>query len=476
MRTIRKVVKKIPGTKPLYYALRKIVKEHMAKKILKEKFYISDLSHMVLDESILKNRNYYELYMLHYILDSDRYNGLIGQIAKIDVEKISEKDKIKISFILYDSAMWCGNLLYNHLNQDPRFDVEILLCERTGLTTESSKENFRNGYDKLRASGIKTKIIYLHDSYVADADILFFLTPYYSVLNSCFDLKSLSLTKLILFMDYGMYTSDWGISTVDVNYKLRYVTWKEFVDTKAQFSDIQKYLYRHGAEAIYTGYPRMDTFYVKPNGEYDWKLVNQKAKKIIWAPHWSIKGGIEYATFQKNYRWFFEYAKSHPDTTSWVVKPHPNLMTSAVENGIFSDDMAFHEYFDTWNDLPNAKVETGAYYQDIFKTSDAMILDSCSFTLEYLYTHKPQLFLTRDTDKFTSVGRAVIDSIYTAEGDDFDQIKHFIQDVVIHGEDSGRKQREEVFRQNLDYYADLGQLASENIYQEICHALFKEEG
>ena len=54
-------------------------------------------------------------------------------------------------------------------------------------------------------------------------------------------------------------------------------------------------------------------------------------------------------------------------------------------------------YLQAWNDLPNAQVYTGAYYQALFATSDGMIQDSGSFIVEYQYVDKPMIFLTRDT-------------------------------------------------------------------------------
>lgn len=117
----------------------------------------------------------------------------------------------------------------------------------------------------------------------------------------------------------------------------------------------------------------------------------RREQKIIWAPHWSINDGYLMATFHKNYKWFFDYAQKHPYTTSWVVKPHPNLMDSAIQSGIFKTEKAFQAYLNAWDNLPNAKVETGAYYQDIFKTSDAMILDSASFTGEYQYVPQTRI-------------------------------------------------------------------------------------
>lgn len=412
----------------------------------------------------LPELNYQDLYQLHYILTPDQYNNVMHQIAQIDSQRFRNQDKVRISFVLLDSAMWCGNTLYETLSSNPRFQVNVLLCEPKYALAKSAQQNFYNGAKKLKESGIDVKVVKYHDDFQSDADILFFLTPYFKDINKGLSPQNLPLTKLIAFVDYGLYTSDWGIKG---DFSIRYLAWREFVDTKCRLSDICRLLYRRGDGTVYTGYPRMDIFYSNTKPVYQWKMAEPHAKKIIWAPHWSIDSGIQYATFHKNYKFFYDYAKAHPTTTSWVVKPHPELMNSTVKTGIFKDDAGYRAYMAAWNSLPNAKVETGAYYQDIFRTSDAMILDSGSFTSEYRYTHKPELFLTRDTDRFSKIGQAVINAIYTVDGADVEGIQNFIENVVIHGDDTHKDACDRVFEEYLDYYSDLGTLASESIYDEF---------
>lgn len=472
MGLIKEAIKKIPGVVPVYRVSKERYQILDGYVRMLRKFGATSKEKILLNEDCLSKLTYQDLYQLHYILNSKQYNAVMKQIGNLNTKRLSYQERIKVSFILYDSAMWCGNLLYEQFKKDPRFDVEVLLCEPVGmLSTSSSKKNFLDGEEKLRNAGVNVRILPLNETYHPDADILFFLTPYFHLLNEGVRIERIPLSKLIVFVDYAMYTSAWWIHTKDV-FPMHYLAWREFVDTRIHLEDLAKYGFRHGEGVVYTGYPRMDTFYIDSIGNYGWKLVTPNAKKIIWAPHWSINGGVNYATFQKNYLWFYDYAKEHPKTTSWVVKPHPNLMSSAVESGVFKTDNEFHAYINAWNLLPNAKVETGAYYQDIFKTSDAMILDSGSFTTEYPYTHKPELFLTREGEKFSAIGKAILNAEYTADGGDFTNIQKFIEDVVIKGKNSQKEKYEKIFKQHLDYRATLGKLASENIYEKIKEDIF----
>jgi len=224
---------------------------------------------------------------------------------------------------------------------------------------------------------------------------------------------------------------------------------------------------------LFSGYPRMDIFFDKKTKfNFDWKMAQPDAKKIIWAPHWSIliNNAISYATFRWNYKFMYEFAKAHPET-SWVVKPHPGLFFSAVTSKIFPTVEAFEEYLQKWNDLPNAQVYTGAYYQAIFATSDGMIHDSGSFLAEYQFVDKPMIFLTREGGLFNELGHAIRSASYLVDGKDLDAIAATMQRVFIEGDDYKAAERREVFDKYLNYPKFNGMSASDFIYKSIADEL-----
>ena len=215
----------------------------------------------------------------------------------------------------------------------------------------------------------------------------------------------------------------------------------------------------------------MDIFFKKDvDFHFDWKMARPDAKKIIYAPHWSINRGVRQATFQWNYKFMYEFAKSHSEI-SWVVKPHPSLFFSAVETNIFPSHESFKEYMQKWNDLPNAKVVTGGYYQALFATSDGMIHDCSSFIAEYQYVDKPMIFLTRAGEKFNELGKAILNISYCVDGQDLDGIAAMIQRVFIEGNDDKAAERRELFDKYLNYPKANGMLASEFIYKSISQDL-----
>lgn len=77
------------------------------------------------------------------------------------------------------------------------------------------------------------------------------------------------------------------------------------------------------------------------------------------------------------------------------------------------------------------------------------------------------LFLIRSTDQFSLLGKAIIGAGYTADGKDTKGVQAFIANVIVGGRDEKRTTCEEEFRKYLDYYLDLGKLASISIYETI---------
>ena len=142
-----------------------------------------------------------------------------------------------------------------------------------------------------------------------------------------------------------------------------------------------------------------------------------------------------------------------------------------MDNEVFPSIEAFEEYMQKWNDLPNAQVYTGAYYQNIFATSDGLIHDSGSFIVEYQYFDKPMIYLTREGTKFNELGNEIFKVSYLVDGKDFDAIAAMIQRVIVEGKDDKAAARKKVFDKYLNYPKATGMLASGFIYQSVANEL-----
>ena len=420
----------------------------------------------VLPLESMRRLTYDRLYGLRALLSADEYNAMMSRIFEASVAEIKRKDRIKIGFVLFDSAMWCGDELFRLFERNERYEATVFFCLRPDEKTELTEENFHHGLELFRARGLRVEDMHDFNKKIPKQDVLIFLTPYFGYLTRAFRPNRLTAETLLTYIPYGFRTTYWNIS----KFKINFIAWKLFMDSKTLVQFISK---NHGIDAsrpVYSGLPKMDGIFSDSGseGDFDWKMARPNAVKIVWAPHWSIKGFAYHrlATFQSNYKFLYEYAKNHPET-SWVFKPHPQLLTSAVTTGVFPSTEAFRQYLQQWDELPNARVATGGWYQSIFESSDGMILDSGSFIAEYQYTHKPMLFLTRKGEYFSELGRAIIEANYHVDGTDFDGIAKFIEDVLIKRNDTQLEARNRVFDAELNYVKDNGMSASEMIFRTI---------
>ena len=418
------------------------------------------------------NMNYEYFDRLSSIAPKDEYNALMESVFNASAQIIRRKDKIRVGFVIYEASQWCGDDLYNIFAANERFETTVFFCLQVShMNNELVKREFLRGVDQFKSHGLNVVAMDTWKAKMPTQDVLIFLTPYLSALTKVFRFKNLTAKTLTAYITYSYSISVRGKG--GYNKPLLNVAWKVFLPST---SGLKVYRERSNLglpRSLCSGYPRMDIFFKNDTDfHFDWKMARPDAKKIIWAPHWAINCTVNYATFHRNYQFFYEFAKAHPET-SWIVKPHPNLVFRVVEEKIFPSAEAFNEYLQQWDDLPNAQVYTGAYYQAIFATSDGMIHDSGSFIAEYQFVNKPMIFLTKEDEVFNELGNEILKASYLVEGKDLDGIAALMQRVFIEGDDYKAAERKEVFDKYLNYPEYNGMLASEFIFKSIADE-FKE--
>ncbi|MBR0288863.1 MAG: hypothetical protein IJQ82_07780 [Selenomonadaceae bacterium] len=416
---------------------------------------------------------YEYFFVLSKFAHKDSYNLLLEKIFEATAQQIRRKDKIKLGFVVYLSAQWSGDELYNLFANDKRFETTIFLCKRLGGSTDNElfQEDFLRGVKQFKSHGLNVIPVKGLKAKIPAQDVIILLTPYFAKLPNVFKPAFLKAKTLVTHIPYSF---DIAIRPSSYyNLALFRIAWKIFFSSVSGREVYAKNNFMGMPRGLFSGYPRMDIFFDKKTKfNFDWKTAQPDAKKIIWAPHWSIliNNAISYATFRWNYKFMYEFAKAHPET-SWVVKPHPGLFFSAVTAKIFPTVEAFEKYLQKWNDLPNAQVYTGAYYQAIFATSDGMIHDSGSFLAEYQFVDKPMIFLTREGGLFNELGHAIRSASYLVDGKDLDAIAATMQRVFIEGDDYKAAERREVFDKYLNYPKFNGMSASDFIYKSIADEL-----
>jgi len=243
--------------------------------------------------------------------------------------------------------------------------------------------------------------------------------------------------------------------------------WRLFAETDIhkQFSiDVAQ---NKGMNVVTTGFPGTDIFldkdYIPQN---PWKANRNPLKKIIWAPHHTIdddKSFLSFSSFLVYADYMPELANKYKDQVQWAFKPHPRLKPKLYHHPDWGKEKT-DDYYDTWDNLRNGQLEEGNYV-DLFLTSDAMIHDSGSFLIEYLYVNKPVLRTNRDdaiTDRLNKFGVMAYNVHYHARTEE--DIEDFVKNVIA-GNDEMREAREQFKQKYL--LPPNNQSASKNIFDEI---------
>ena len=389
--------------------------------------------------------------------------------------------------MVYSSSEWQCEKLYRKLEEDERYEPVIVLGKITQGTEETIERAYQDVCEKFGNSSLSYNVIYCYpkcgknkisDSIYDDFDIFIYFRPGTDIIPEKCNFTKRKLTQLIVHIPYGFYILD----KKSARYKNRFydlivfkMAWCYFCCDELQQKILKEQMRLGTYNVIFSGLPKLDILVEKgyPIGQKRLIKKNKKIRSIIWAPHWRL--GENSGTFEKNYKWFLEYAKSHSDIF-WIVRPHPRLPYGATKRyPVFKNLVEYDRYFEEWKKLPNVQVIPNGDYIRLFEASDAMILDSMSFLLEYQYTGKPLLMLLPDEPlEMNELGNLLYKVIYKAGGNDYGSIEKFISEVVISGEDYLKDRRELFFLKYLDYQSKNNKLASELIYYYFTKNIFKE--
>lgn len=304
----------------------------------------------------------------------------------VKIRAIRKKEKINVLFIVAELGAWKTEELYRRMLTHPRFNPYIVIT--SSLEAPISKDALvaylrKQEYDFLDVDSNPELIDKL------EPDIKFYYKPYEGSYPDgvYFDRHLKSLTCVIF------YSFNMGGGYKSFRHPIRKFAWKEFVENGIVRNTMRSVKGIYSGNKVVTGLPMQDQL-CKDKSAYDdpWKPCVGK-KRIIYAPHHSLKGSngdyIEYSTFLENGEFILSLAKKYKDQLQWAFKPHPTLYPKLIKRwGKEKTD----QYYNEWRDMENSQLEVGKY-DALFMHSDAMIHDCSSFIVEYLYAHKPVLFL-----------------------------------------------------------------------------------
>ena len=332
--------------------------------------------------------------------------------------KISNGEKVNVAFFAMSVAFWKYDELFQLMANDKRFNPTAVFTPRP-LDTQEIQDMHKMNLETF----FKKKGFPFSDNLSSvNPDIIFYAQPYKN--SICESLRAYNhLDKLICYVPYAFFISNyrWAYDA-----QVHNLAWKLFYPSELHRQNAREIAFNKGCNVEVSGYPLADKF-LTPASSDPWKIKDRSVKRIVWGVHHSILSDdlADCGTFLDNADSMLERAKSLNDF-QFAFKPHPHLKEHLYKHPAWGKERT-DAYYKSWNEAPNTFLFENDYI-DLFKTSDALIHDCGSFTVEYLYVDKPVLYIGNERSQILcNFGKAAMEANYTKA--DF-SIDEFLQKVV----------------------------------------------
>ena len=202
------------------------------------------------------------------------------RVFEASAQLIRRKNKIKLGFVVYLSAQWSGDELYNFFANDKRFETTVFLCRRVGKSTDNElfQEDFLNGIEQFKSHNLNVVQVEDRKTSVPPQDVLIFLTPYFSKLPSIFRAHNITAKTLMAHITYSFSVS--VRPTEFYNDTMFHTSWKVFFSSVVTYKIFESHSTVGMPRGFFSGYPRMDIFFDKKiNSISIGKWLNRTKKK-----------------------------------------------------------------------------------------------------------------------------------------------------------------------------------------------------
>lgn len=390
-----------------------------------------------------------------------------------EVERLhGTKEPLNVVFMVLYSSVWKYDSVYKLMEKDSRFNPLILVCPVADYGKEHMVENFRPTVEMFRKKGYNVMSAYdeTTNTFVnvesLKPDLLMYAFQWSSHVDPRYNVYSLR-KYLKCYVNYSFKNNpfEWSIASREQG-----IMWMYFSECEDNRKLAQSFNPREFQNIHVVGYPIYDEVQSTKAFGKDWKIKDSSMKRIIWAPHHSIEGSdkaIKLSTFLLFADDMLEFKNKYKDRVQFAFKPHPQLKPALYRHKDWGKERT-DAYYKEWEEGENSTFVAGEYI-DLFKSSDGMIHDSHSFTVEYLYVDKPVMFMTNydRESQCNAVGKKAFAAHY--HGTTRDDIQSFIENVILEGKDTMAEKRHKFYNEIL--VPPNGQSVAENIIHEITTAL-----
>ena len=432
-------------------------------------------------------KKYYMLYMLKYIFsfedrENEKHNtlyilGLKLKIRKNSLKKVQKnyqsviprirnkyknKEKIRVLFLSNEISKWGYDSIYKLFEENALYEplVGIFPLSRSIDGTDRTQPSQEEQFNFFKNKGFNVISLYKDDLYKPlkelEPDIVFYQQQW--DLPYEYSPDEISKDALTFACSYSYEVlSDRENYTKNYHGKL----FKYYIEDELNKQRYKKHKgYSNNCSVV--GYLKLDKYLEKNEISVDKYWKNPDKLKVIYAPHHSLdtsdKDCISLATFRENGKFILDYAKTHPQTT-WVFKPHPRFKFVIEKEGIMSNK-EIDEYYKEWKKIGYI-YESGDYI-DIFKTSDLMITDCCSFLAEYLPTGKPLIRMINPKGiRLNKLGERICSEYYISHNNK--ELEEYMNQLIINKNDFKYNKRQELIKTIID----KDKSAADKIFDDI---------
>lgn len=375
------------------------------------------------------------------------------------IKKYPEDKKIRVLFYVTENQKWGYQSLYEVLSGDDKFEVFVVVGILTDVHKgkDFTRKNLEENYQFFKSRNMNVEYGYKENQYVDlkefEPDIVFYEQPWgLPKKHSPYNVSKYALT----------YSSPYSFQIFDYkdDYKQNFHRhlYKYLVTSDINISRFEGYQKGSSKNCLNINYLKLDNYFDNASAlNTNWK--DPQKIKIIYAPHHSFSNdSMNMATFRENGKLILDCAKSQSETT-WIFKPHPQFKYALISNNIMSEK-EIEEYYNEWSQI--GVIYTQGDYFDIFKTSDLMITDCCSFLGEYFLTKKPIIRpVKRGSTPLNKLGQEIVKGYY--ETYDNEELLDTILRLLNNENDYKKAIREQI----IESQSCFGERGSLKVYESI---------
>lgn len=366
-----------------------------------------------------------------------------------EIEGIT-RDRIHILFLTQEPLCWSSlKSVFEAAQQDEEIEASLVYTPYFHKNYEAQNDYFED-YRAMSLPVIRWDAYTLAEH---SPDVAFLIKPYANTPEP-FQTKELErVIPRLVYIPYGMeITTD--LIRYAFRYYLHYRAWRHCAYGNIVKEYAETYGYRNGDNLVVWGHPKADQYAridaYRQEAPSEWKEKIAGRKTILWTPHHLIDiAGNGTGTWLAWGEKLLSLALKRQDV-AFIFRPHPMLM-GALVNGEYVSRRQMERLKKRIRNAPNIIWDDTGQYMYAMSLADAIITDGTTFSVEFLYTHKPILLTARNMKGFYMY-EDMKNSYYIMK--EIKDAELFVN-MVSNGEDPLYDKRQAMFRKHF-FVPDTG--------------------